>query len=189
MPPCPRAMLCGSSSRSRKDRNGDRQPSTVTIIQSKHQTSKAMKRSVKNILLSMLGFSAAPILTACYGMPEPPEQYWDKDFKGKVTDTLGNPIEGIKVYVGEREYFYPEYTYTPIAGHNSVLTDAEGNFTIHVGVVPHRSYLVAEDVDLLENGYYHSAQEHLLDFDGTIEMTEVGSAEEEAPENATQNNE
>ncbi len=148
-----------------------------------------MKRSVKNILLSMLGFSAAPILTACYGMPEPPEQYWDKDFKGKVTDTLGNPIEGIKVYVGEREYSYPEYTYTPIAGHNSVLTDAEGNFTIHVGVVPHRSYLVAEDVDLLENGYYHSAQEHLLDFDGTIEMTEVGSAEEEAPENATQNNE
>ena len=149
-----------------------------------------MKRSVKNILLSMLGFSAAPILTACYGMPEPgPDQYWDKDFKGKVTDTLGNPIEGIKVYVGEREYSYPEYTHSPIAGHTPVMTDAKGNFTIHVGTVPHKTYFVAEDVDGLDNGHYHTTDEWLMHFDGVIEMTEVGSTEEEVPENTTQNNE
>lgn len=149
-----------------------------------------MKRSVKNILLSMLGFSAAPILTACYGMPEPgPDQYWDKDFKGKVTDTLGNPIEGIKVYVGEREYSYPEYTHSPIAGHTPVMTDAKGNFTIHVGTVPHETYFVAEDVDGLDNGHYHTTDEWLMRFDGVIEMTEVAPAEEDTPQNTTQPNE
>lgn len=149
-----------------------------------------MKRSMKNILLSMLGFSAAPILTACYGMPEPgPYQYWDKDFKGKVTDTLGNPIEGIKVYVGEPKYRYPEYTYFPIAGHNPVLTDTEGNFTIHVGTVSNRSCLVAEDIDGLENGHYHTEHELLLEFDGSVEMEEIGSTNENSTEDTTQSNE
>lgn len=60
-----------------------------------------MKRGIKNILLSLAGFSAAPILTACYGMPD---NYYDEpemfnDIKGFVVDTELNPIKDIEVYV------------------------------------------------------------------------------------------
>ncbi|MBR2424635.1 MAG: hypothetical protein IKB18_05645 [Tidjanibacter sp.] len=133
-----------------------------------------MKRSVKNILLSMLGFSAAPILTACYGMPEPePDQYWNKNFKGKVTNTDGAPIEGVKVYVGTREWYYPDYYIRPLEGYAPVMTDAKGEFNIHIGTVPHKTYFVAEDVDeAAGGGWFATTEEWLVDFDGTIEMQE-----------------
>ncbi|MBQ3070888.1 MAG: radical SAM-associated putative lipoprotein [Tidjanibacter sp.] len=143
-----------------------------------------MKRSVKNILLSMLGFSAAPILTACYGMPEPePDQYWNKDFKGKVTNTDGAPIEGVKVYVGTREWHYPDYDIRPLEGYAPVMTDAKGEFNIHIGTVPHKTYFVAEDVDeAAGGGWFATTEEWLVNFDGTIEM-------QEHPQSGTNENE
>ena len=143
-----------------------------------------MKRSVKNILLSMLGFSAAPILTACYGMPEPePDQYWNKDFKGKVTNTDGAPIEGIKVFVGHREYASPKYECQEIEGYAPVMTDAKGEFNIHIGTVPHSTYFVAEDVDgAAGGGWFATTEEWLVNFDGTIEM-------QEHPQSGTNENE
>ncbi len=143
-----------------------------------------MKRSVKNILLSMLGFSAAPILTACYGMPEPePDQYWNKNFKGKVTNTDGAPIEGVKVYVGTREWHYPDYYIRPLEGYAPVMTNAEGEFNIHIGTVPHKTYFVAEDVDgAAGGGWFATTEEWLVNFDGTIEM-------QEHPQSGTNENE
>lgn len=133
-----------------------------------------MKRSVKNILLSMLGFSAAPILTACYGMPEPidPDQYWGKDFKGKVTNSDGEPIEGIKVFVGTRAYHYiSESTIHPLEEYKPVMTNAEGEFVINIGLAPNKACFVAEDVDQeAGGGWYATTEERLIDFDGTIEM-------------------
>ena len=143
-----------------------------------------MKRSVKNILLSMLGFSAAPILTACYGMPEPePDQYWNKNFKGKVTNTDGAPIERVKVYVGTREWYYPDYYIRPLEDYAPVMTDAKGEFNIHIGTVPHSTYFVAEDVDeAAGGGWFATTEEWLVNFDGTIEM-------QEHPQSGTNENE
>ena len=143
-----------------------------------------MKRSVKNILLSMLGFSAAPILTACYGMPEPePDQYWNKNFKGKVTNTDGAPIEGVKVYVGAREWHHPDYDIRPLDGYAPVMTDAEGEFNIHIGTVPYSTYFVAEDVDeAAGGGWFATTADWLVNFDGIIEM-------QEHPQSGTNENE
>ena len=138
-----------------------------------------MKRSVKNIVLSLLGFSAAPILTACYGMPEPkPDQFWDKEFKGKVTNADGQPIEGVKVYVGTRNYEWDgyngvNYTYSPITSCEPDITDSKGEFSIYVGQVNGRATFVAEDVDGQQNGLYNTTDESLLNFDGVIVMEKV----------------
>ncbi|MBR5829672.1 MAG: hypothetical protein IKY63_00255, partial [Tidjanibacter sp.] len=61
-----------------------------------------MKRGIKNLLLSLIGFSAAPILTACYGMPdnyypEPEEGF--SEVKGYVVNTELQPIKDIEVSV------------------------------------------------------------------------------------------
>lgn len=141
-----------------------------------------MKRGIKNILLSLLGFSASPILTACYGMPEPqPDQFWDREFKGKVTDTLGNPIEGIKVFVGTHNCDWDEegyYTYAPIKSVTPSITDAEGNFTIYIGQIGWGADFVAEDIDGEKNGLYRTVGEDITAFDGTIEMEEIATEEE-----------
>lgn len=74
-----------------------------------------MKRSIKNILLSLMGFSAAPILTACYGMPydvEPMESF--DTVEGFVVTTDMEPIKNIDVEVDGK----------------SVFTDEQGHFLI-----------------------------------------------------------
>lgn len=63
-----------------------------------------MKRGIKNILLSLAGFSAAPILTACYGMPYD-DMYGNETnditgIEGYVVDTQMQPIKNIEVAVG-----------------------------------------------------------------------------------------
>lgn len=150
-----------------------------------------MKRSLKNTLLGLLGFSAAPMLTACYGVePHVPDQYWDRTFKGQVTDTLGNPIEGIKVYVSLNHYYnHPDYLPEMDGNITPVMTDAEGKFDIYVHIAEGNANFVAEDVDGAENGLYQYAAEYVLDFDGTLEMTPaMESTPEENPEEGSNGN-
>ena len=148
-----------------------------------------MKRRLKNALLSLLGFSAAPMLTACYGVePDVPDQYWDRNFQGQVTDTLGNPIEGIKVYVSQNTYWwYPDHIPYIDESIEPTMTDAEGKFDIYVHIAEGNANFVAEDVDGAENGLYQYAAEYVLDFDGTLEMTPIAteevSGEQESGEN------
>lgn len=97
-----------------------------------------MKRSIKNILLSLMGFSAAPILTACYGMPydvEPMESF--DTVEGFVVTTDMVPIKNIDVEVDGK----------------SVFTDDQGHFLIES---PHNFWgevvLTATDWDGEANG-------------------------------------
>ena len=148
-----------------------------------------MKRGIKNALLGLLGFSAAPMLTACYGVePHVPDQYWDRNFQGQVTDTLGNPIEGARVYVSLNHYYnHPDYLPEMDGNITPVMTDAEGKFDIYVHIAEGNANFVAEDVDGAENGLYQYAAEYVLDFDGTLEMTPIAteevSGEQESGEN------
>ena len=137
-----------------------------------------MKRGLKNILLSLLGFSAAPILTACYGSPEFDEDaIWNRDFEGKVTNAEGAPIEGVKVYVGIPTYLSNElkYLYTPISSCEPAITNADGEFSIYVGRVKWGATFVAEDIDGEQNGLYNTTYEWLGDFDEVIVMEEATS--------------
>ena len=63
-----------------------------------------MKTTTRRCLLSLLGFSAAPILTACYGMPYY-DEYLDMPFdgfSGKIVDVnTQEPIQNIKVHFTE----------------------------------------------------------------------------------------
>lgn len=138
-----------------------------------------MKRGIKNALLGLLGFSAAPMLTACYGVePHVPDQYWDRNFQGQVTDTLGNPIEGARVYVSLNHYYnHPDYLPEMDGNITPVMTDAEGKFDIYVHIAEGNANFVAEDVDGAENGLYQYAAEYVLDFDGTLEMTPIATEE------------
>ena len=100
-------------------------------------TNVPMKRSIKNILLSLVGFSAAPMLTACYGTPYD-DMYNSETYEsieGCVVDTEMQPIKNIEVaVVGDYDY-----------------TDENGRFSFS------RSYwgahrLVATDWDGEANG-------------------------------------
>ena len=90
-----------------------------------------MKTTTRRCLLSLLGFSAAPILTACYGMP-----YYDEyldipfdGFSGKIVDIdTQEPIPNIKVHFTEQ----PDSS--NVVEH-STFTDAEGRFlTVSLGI-------------------------------------------------------
>jgi putative lipoprotein (rSAM/lipoprotein system) len=150
-----------------------------------------MKRSLKNTLLGLLGFSAAPMLTACYGVePHVPDQYWNRAFAGQVTDTLGNPIEGIKVYVSKNTYWW-DHDHLPYIDESiePTMTDAEGRFNFNIYTAEGVAYFVAEDVDGTANGLYHPTAELILDFDGTLEMTPaMESTPEENPEEGSNGN-
>ena len=109
-----------------------------------------MKRGLKNILLSLVGFSAAPILTACYGMPyddfEPGEEF-DK-IKGFVVDTDLNPIKDIRVDVNG----------------TTCRTAEDGGFSFEDRY--YGSYkLTATDVDGDNNGGYFGSEEVMVNED------------------------
>lgn len=151
-----------------------------------------MKRGLKNALLGLLGFSAAPMLTACYGVePDIPDQYWNRAFAGQVTDTLGNPIEGIKVYVSQNTHWWEPEDHLPYIDESiePTMTDAEGKFDIYIHTAEGNAHFVAEDVDGTANGLYHPTAERILIFDGTLEMTPVSeSTPEENPEEGSNGN-
>ncbi|MBE6201387.1 MAG: radical SAM-associated putative lipoprotein [Tidjanibacter sp.] len=134
-----------------------------------------MKRGLKNALLGLLGFSAAPMLTACYGVePDIPDQYWDRTFKGQVTDTLGNPLKGIQVYVSQGDYWCaPDGVPEMDSSIEPTLTDERGNFEIYIHTSDGNARFVAADIDGLDNGHYKHAEESVIDFDGTLEMLPV----------------
>ena len=96
-----------------------------------------MKRGTKNILLSLVGFSAAPILTACYGMPD---NYYDEsklfdNIKGFVVDTELNPIENIEIKVNGL----------------TCRTNEDGSFLLESEFYGYQT-LIATDVDGEANG-------------------------------------
>lgn len=98
-----------------------------------------MKRGIKNILLSLVGFSAAPMLTACYGTPYD-DMYVDDNYdaigiEGYVVDTQMQPIKNIEVAA------------------NGVYdhTDANGHFILPISFGSNR-VVVATDRDGEANG-------------------------------------
>lgn len=103
-----------------------------------------MKRSIKNILLSLIGFSAAPMLTACYGSPyddyvlDSMEPF--TEVEGYVVSTEMTPIKGIKVSVNGL----------------TTTTNEEGHFFVESPDYPmyQSEWLLAEDIDGDENGGY-----------------------------------
>lgn len=103
-----------------------------------------MKRSIKNILLSLIGFSAAPMLTACYGSPyddyDPDRMEPFTEVEGYVVSTEMTPIKGIKVSVNGL----------------TTTTNDEGHFFVESPDYPmyQSEWLLAEDIDGEENGGY-----------------------------------
>lgn len=103
-----------------------------------------MKRGIKNLLLSLIGFSAAPMLTACYGLPY---DDYDPDYRGEFTEVKGHvvntelqPIKGIEVAVNGAV----------------TTTDEDGYFHIATPDYPmHTMSLRAEDKDGEANGGYY----------------------------------
>lgn len=105
-----------------------------------------MKRGIKNLLLSLIGFSAAPMLTACYGLPY---DDYDPDYglseftevKGHVVNTELQPIKGIEVAV------------------NGAVTTTDEDGYFHIATPDYPMYftesLRAEDKDGEANGGYY----------------------------------
>ena len=108
-----------------------------------------MKTTTRRCLLSLLGFSAAPILTACYGMP-----YYDEyldipfdGFSGKIVDIdTQEPIPNIKVHFTEQ----PDSS--NVVEH-STFTDAEGRFSFDHHFKGQITVSLS-DIDDQENGSY-----------------------------------
>ena len=108
-----------------------------------------MKRGIRNLLLSLIGFSAAPILTAFYGSPygDYDPDYGRSEFtevKGYVVDTELQPIKDIEVAVN-----------------GAVTTTDEGGY-FHIATPDYPMYynvlLRAEDKDGEANGGYYGTE-------------------------------
>lgn len=103
-----------------------------------------MKRGIKNLLLSLIGFSAAPMLTACYGVGYDDDFYYGEGFtevKGHVVDTELQPIKDIEVAV------------------NGAVTTTDEDGYFHIATPDYPMYftesLRAEDKDGEANGGYY----------------------------------
>jgi putative lipoprotein (rSAM/lipoprotein system) len=104
-----------------------------------------MKRGIKNLLLSLIGFSAAPMLTACYGLPyddyDPGYGSEFTEVKGHVVNTELQPIKGIEVAI------------------NGIVTTTNEDGYFHVATPDYPMYhtmsLRAEDKDGEANGGYY----------------------------------
>lgn len=99
-----------------------------------------MKRGLKNICLSILGFSAAPILTACYGMPYDEYNPQFQSVEGWVVNEKNEPIKNIKVSVNSANEIF------------DTRTDAEGYFAIALPYATYKANLTATDTDGADNG-------------------------------------
>jgi putative lipoprotein (rSAM/lipoprotein system) len=96
-----------------------------------------MKKTIL-FLLSLLGFSITGCYSEKYGAP-----YAEFELKGKVTDTLDNPIENIQIHVQE------EYSM------EKAYTDSHGNYFIETELFPDNNLEIKvkiEDIDGEENG-------------------------------------
>ena len=104
-----------------------------------------MKRNIKNILLSLIGFSAAPMLTACYGSPDFSDEYQHlTGAEGYVVNEKLEPISGIQVEaMGQK-----------------VLSNSEGRFTFLFDEYTWADHLTftATDVDGKKNGEYKTQE-------------------------------
>ena len=119
-----------------------------------------MKQSTKTKLrraaMYLLGFSATPFFSACYGVPTNYEDIYDFDPFDDVTGTVldrktDKPIPGIKV------------TAYDISDQDvSAITDAEGKFHISHHYT-HNILLYAEDIDGNTNGNYCRQEEEVTD--------------------------
>ena len=108
---------------------------------------KSIKSKLKRAAMYLLGFSATPMLTACYGLAYSDDVIGPipfEDIHGTVYSEDGEPIPGIKVSS-------PEYKI-------STITDSEGKFHLdqYFDAPPVR--ITADDIDGEQNGkFYHSA--------------------------------
>lgn len=105
-----------------------------------------MKTNLRRGLLALMGFSAAPMLTACYGMPYQDELYYTpfSGISGMVVDSQTfQPIKGIKLSV------------KPNGVEQATYSDENGVFHLE-GDFPRATYVYVEDVDGINNGEYNS---------------------------------
>ena len=118
-----------------------------------------MKPNIRRWLLSLLGFSAAPILTACYGMPY--DDYADlpfEDMSGTVQDAITKkPIPNLKVHCQVSNY----ETGNGVV-ELSTLTDAEGKFSFDHSFSG-GTRITITDVDGAENGLYEELNAYISD--------------------------
>ena len=99
------------------------------------------------ILLAMAGLTT----TGCIQMYGCPSATYN--FKGKVTDKGGNPINRISVTLGENISSSTESHNEFHSTHCTAVTDPDGTFEIQYNNVPHGEFLLAiDDIDGDENG-------------------------------------
>jgi hypothetical protein len=90
-------------------------------------------------LLSVIGISATSCITAMYGTPEA-----EFELKGKVTDTLNNPIENIQIDIQLNDNYA-----------DRTSSNAKGNYELINHFSPHDNASITikvEDIDGEENG-------------------------------------
>lgn len=114
---------------------------------------QSIKSKLKRAAMYLLGFSATPMLTACYGIAYDEEinHVPFEGLSGGVYDAhTGNPIPGIKVSVRGSDIY--------------TTTNKEGLYYIDQhfnGAV----YVRAEDIDGEENGEFFYSEKHVTTLD------------------------
>lgn len=121
----------------------------VVFIQNLANMKESFKSKLKRAAMYLLGFSATPMLTACYGVPteyEPTDYIPFDDISGQVVDRkTDTPIKGIEVSVRGTDI--------------KTTTDSNGSFYIDQYFTSSVE-IQAKDIDGAENGdYYQSSEE------------------------------
>ncbi|MEE0916310.1 MAG: hypothetical protein U0L45_07370 [Alistipes sp.] len=111
-----------------------------------------LKVKIKRAAMYLLGFSATPMLTACYGMPyqDPIDNVPFDGISGGVYDAkTGEPIAGIKVFAGNTV---------------STTTNSEGRYFLdhHFDQAVR---VTAKDIDGATNGEYFDSSTFVTSLD------------------------
>ena len=139
-----------------------------------------MKTEILKFLLPLLGFSAA----SCVSLYAPLSVEFNSiNVKGRVTDTEGQPVPGIKVSLVEKVRVEREFT----VGYNRmdtvnrepIITDEYGYFEYNGREVdvPQNAHLSFEDVDGPANGGEFLLKEIKADFVKAADQEGAGNDE------------
>lgn len=121
---------------------------------------QSIKSKLKRACMYLLGFSATPILTACYGVPTPydePHLPFD-DISGTIVDAKSRkPIAGIKVSIRNDQNI-------------STISDSNGKFYID-HFFEDSCIVDCEDIDGKENGEYQKSFGRRVNAENNLDVT------------------
>lgn len=108
-------------------------------------------KSIRKLISGLSFASALFIFQACYGTPQ--DLGMDVFIEGQVKSVTNEPVEGIKVTIGDEMQYQ--------------FTDEEGKFSLYTGVAD-QYQITFQDIDSTQNGSFQNKDTLLTQIDEKV---------------------